>query len=144
MTTHTVIQWLHHRFKRSFVYALVLSMIILIGGGIGFWILDPAISTLADGVWLAFTTAATVGYGDLVPTTFASRLFSALVFLLGLAALSLATATLTVALTPSEPPTQRPGSDTQLLEELRALQAQVRQLQTELDTIKHRWPLRPF
>jgi len=148
MTTHALIQWLHKRFKRSFVYALVLSMIILLGGGIGFWILDPAIATLGDGVWLAFTTAATVGYGDLVPTTFASRLFSVFVFLLGLAVLSLATAALTVALTPSEPPAEIPAqrhcSDPQLLEELRILQAQVRQLQTELHTIKDRWPERPF
>ena len=47
---------------------------------------------LASGLWLAFTTAATVGYGDLVPTTAASRIFAVFVVLLGYGVLSLVTA----------------------------------------------------
>ena len=63
-------------------------------GGVGFWLVEPKAHTLADGLWLAFTTAATVGYGDIVPSTHASRGFAVLVVLLGLAVLSLATASL--------------------------------------------------
>lgn len=63
-------------------------------GGVGFWWLEPKVRSLSDGLWLAFTTAATVGYGDLVPTTLASRSFSVVVVLLGLAVLSLVTASL--------------------------------------------------
>ena len=48
-------------------------------------------------MWLAFATAATVGYGDIVPTTTASRIFSVFVVLLGFGVLSLVTAALAAA-----------------------------------------------
>jgi voltage-gated potassium channel Kch len=48
--------------------------------------------TLADGLWLAFTTAATVGYGDIVPSTPASKIFSVFVVMLGYGVVSLVTA----------------------------------------------------
>ena len=83
-----------HIARRGVVYSLVLCTLILLIGGVGFWALDPGVNTLADGLWLAFTTAATVGYGDVVPSTHASRGFSVIVVLLGLAVLSLATASL--------------------------------------------------
>jgi voltage-gated potassium channel len=49
---------------------------------------------LGDGLWLAFTTAATVGYGDIVPSTPASKIFAVFVVLLGFAVLSLVTASI--------------------------------------------------
>ena len=45
---------------------------------------EPGIHGLGDGPWLAFTTAATVGYGDIVPHTTAGRVLAVLVVLLGL------------------------------------------------------------
>ncbi|MEY4732723.1 MAG: hypothetical protein RLZZ464_789 [Pseudomonadota bacterium] len=134
-----LLQKLRQRFKRSFVYAFVLCVIILLGGGWGFWAIDPAIDSLGDGVWLAFTTAATVGYGDLVPSTFASRLFAVAVFMLGLTALSLATSALTVALSKADGETAAPTNQTTpdvLLQEIQALQMQVRQLQTDLHSLQ--------
>ena len=41
---------------------------------------------------VAFTTAATVGYGDIVPSTPASKIFSVFVVMLGFGVLSLVTA----------------------------------------------------
>ena len=76
------------------MYSLLLAVAILGLGGVGFWLIDPRIDSLGDGLWLAFTTAATVGYGDLIPHTPASRIFSVVVVLLGLAVLSLVTASL--------------------------------------------------
>ena len=133
------LQKLRQRFKRSFVYAFVLCVIILLGGGWGFWAIDPAIDTFGDGVWLAFTTAATVGYGDLVPSTFASRLFAVAVFMLGLTVLSLATSALTEALNKADGETAAPSHQATpdvLLQEIQALQMQVRQLQTDLDSLQ--------
>jgi voltage-gated potassium channel len=80
--------------RRGLMYSLLLALAILGLGGVGFWLIDPRIDNLGDGLWLAFTTAATVGYGDLIPHTPASRIFSVLVVLLGLAVLSLVTASL--------------------------------------------------
>ena len=56
-----------HIARRGVLYSLVLCTLILLIGGVGFWALDPGVKTLSDGLWLAFTTAATVGYGDIVP-----------------------------------------------------------------------------
>jgi voltage-gated potassium channel len=45
-------------------------------------------------VWLAFVTGATIGYGDFVPTTTASRLFAGLMVLFGFTLFSLVTASI--------------------------------------------------
>ncbi len=93
MTNHVPNHIRHKRVhiaRRGVIYSLILCAVILLFGGFGFWLLDPMVETLPDGLWLAFTTAATVGYGDLVPSTHASRMFSVLVVLLGLATASLA------------------------------------------------------
>lgn len=73
-------------------YLLTVSLGVLLACGLGFWWLEPTTPTLADGMWLAFTTAATVGYGDVVPTTSASKIFSVFVVLLGFGVLTLVTA----------------------------------------------------
>jgi voltage-gated potassium channel len=74
------------------LYLMLVAFGVLLLCGVGFWWLEPKTPTLADGLWLAFTTAATVGYGDVVPSTPASRIFSVFVVLLGLGVLTLATA----------------------------------------------------
>lgn len=74
------------------VYLMVVAFGVLLLCGVGFWWLEPRVKSLGDGLWLAFTTAATVGYGDIVPSTPASRIFSVFVVLLGLGVLTLVTA----------------------------------------------------
>ncbi|RTL20945.1 MAG: two pore domain potassium channel family protein [Burkholderiales bacterium] len=73
-------------------YLMLLAFAVLCVCGAGFWALEPRVQTLGDGLWLAFTTAATVGYGDIVPSTPASKIFSVFVVLLGYTVLSLVTA----------------------------------------------------
>lgn len=84
---------LQHLITRgSLAYLLLLATSLLGLCGIGFWWLEPHAHTLADGLWLAFTTAATVGYGDIVPSTPASKIFSVFVVMLGYGMVSLVTA----------------------------------------------------
>lgn len=78
--------------RGGLMYLLLVAVLVLGACGLGFWWLEPTTPTLADGLWLAFTTAATVGYGDLVPTTPAAKIFSVFVVLLGLGVLTLVTA----------------------------------------------------
>lgn len=73
---------------------LVLGASVLGLCGIGFYWLDPGIKSVNEGLWLAFSTAATVGYGDVVPSSTASRVFSVFVVLLGYGVLSLVTASI--------------------------------------------------
>jgi voltage-gated potassium channel len=123
-------KWQRHKqliFRRAlFSVALCLSTLAL--GGVGFWILEPKAITLSDGLWLAFTTAATVGYGDIVPSTHESRAFSVLVVLLGLAVLSLVTASIAAMFVETE----ERQMERAVMDEIGALRAEVRSLLAEV------------
>lgn len=121
--------------RQGLAYSLVLALLILLLGGVGFWWLDPKIHTLSDGLWLAFTTAATVGYGDLVPSNHASRSFSVLVVLLGLAVLSLVTASLAAVFVEREVEAQERQIEVDLLRELRHLRAEVHALREQVQAV---------
>jgi voltage-gated potassium channel len=122
-----------HLIRRGLLYSLGLCLLILLIGGVGFWWLEPGIHTLQDGLWLAFTTAATVGYGDLVPTTPVGRAFSVLVVLLGLAVLSLVTASLAALFVEQEVEEEERQIERDLMRELHALRRQVDALHDRLD-----------
>ena len=122
--------------RRGLIYSLVLCIVILGLGGVGFWILEPRAPTLSDGLWLAFTTAATVGYGDIVPSTHASRAFSVVVVLLGLAVLSLVTASVAAMFVETE----ERQVERDLMHEISALRAEVRHLHDELRGMKNTSP----
>jgi voltage-gated potassium channel len=68
---------------------LLTAAMLLACAGAGFYWLEPGVHTYGEGVWLAFESSATVGYGDMAPTTPASRVFAAFVVLLGYGLLSL-------------------------------------------------------
>ena len=114
--------------RRGLLYSLLLCLTILGLCGVGFWIVEPSAHTLSDGLWLAFTTAATVGYGDIVPTTHLSRAFSVLVVLLGLAVLSMVTASVAAMFVEVE----ERKIERDLLREFGALRAEVRSLRDEV------------
>ncbi len=74
------------------LYRLVAALSVLVLCGLGFWWLEPTTPTFGEALWLAFTTAATVGYGDSVPTTPASKIFAVFVVFLGVGAITLVAA----------------------------------------------------
>ena len=118
--------------RRGLTYSLFLCLLIVFGGGVGFWLLEPDVKSLPDGLWLAFTTAATVGYGDIVPSSPVSRVFSALVVLVGLAVLSLVTASVAATFVGTE----ERQIERDLLLEIRALRDEVRSLRDEIGSAK--------
>ena len=130
-----------HIARRGVIYSLILCGAILLLGGAGFWLLDPGVHTFADGLWLAFTTAATVGYGDVVPSTHVSRMFAVVVVLLGLAVLSLATASLAAIFVEKE---VEQGEELQieheLMREIRHLREEVQSLRREIQGANSRRP----
>lgn len=94
MVVRMVWMFQHRLASRDLVYVLALAVTVLAMCGLGFWWLEPRAQTFGDGLWLAFTTAATVGYGDIVPSTPASKIFAVFVVLLGYAVLTLVTASI--------------------------------------------------
>ena len=114
--------------RKGLLYSLGLVLLILVMGGLGFWWLEPEVHSFTEGLWLSFTTAATVGYGDLVPSTVWSRLFAVVVVLLGLAVLSLVTASLAAIFVDEEVEQEDRASTAELMRELHALRREVRAL----------------
>lgn len=84
---------LQHLFTRGGLSRmLMLAAFVLVLCGLGYSYLEPTTPTFAEGLWLAFVTAGTVGYGDVVPTTPAAKIFTLFVVMLGFGVLSLVTA----------------------------------------------------
>ena len=124
--------WRRKVVRRGLTYSLVLVVLIFGLGGVGFWALDPKVDNLLDGLWLSFTTAATVGYGDLVPSTTLSRAFAVLMVLLGLSVLSLVTASLAAIFVEKDVVEDERRVDAELLREVRRLRMEVETLSEQL------------
>jgi voltage-gated potassium channel len=60
-------------------------------GGVLAWLLEDSITTLGDGVWWAFVTTTTVGYGDLSPTNLPGRVVAVVLMLSGIVTLGMIT-----------------------------------------------------
>lgn len=71
---------------------LGISLAVIILAGLLMAAIEPTVGTPWDGIWWAWVTVTTVGYGDIVPTTAAGKLFGALLILLGVGLFSLMTA----------------------------------------------------
>lgn len=127
---------LHRLIRQGLISSLLLAVAILGLGGLGFWLIDPRITTLSDGLWLAFTTAATVGFGDLVPSTPASRVFAVIVVLLGLAVLSLVTASLSAIFVEQEVQDEERQIEKDLMREMGHLRHEVAALRHEVAALR--------
>lgn len=73
---------------------LAVAFVTMVLSGIIITRLDPSVGTVWDGMWWAWVTMATVGYGDVVPHSAAGRMFGSLLILFGVVLLSLLTANL--------------------------------------------------
>lgn len=73
---------------------LAVAFVTMVLSGIIVSRIDSSIGTIWDGMWWAWVTMATVGYGDVVPHSAAGRLFGSLLILFGVVLLSLLTANL--------------------------------------------------
>ncbi len=118
--------------RQGLTYSLVVAVVIMGLGGVGFWLVEPKAHTLADGLWLAFTTAATVGYGDIVPSTHTSRGFAVVMVLLGLAVLSMVTASVAALFVQTE----ERKIEHELLHEIRQVRDEVTALRKEVEALR--------
>lgn len=78
--------------KNHLGITLVIAFIIIMLSGILIAGIDPNIESIWDGLWWAWVTVTTVGYGDVVPVSVAGKLFGALLIFLGIGLFSLLTA----------------------------------------------------
>jgi voltage-gated potassium channel len=119
---------LQHIQPSQLVQMIGLALVMLSTAGAGFYWLEPSVVSYADGVWLAFTTIATVGYGDIVPSTPASKIFAVFIVLLGYAVFSIVTANIAALFVGEE----EEIIERELHEDIRALHQEVVALREQL------------
>ncbi len=113
---------------------LAISAVFITGGGILIAGIDPAIHTPADGIWWAWVTVTTVGYGDIVPSSGEGKIFASLLILLGICMVSLITANVSAYLL-SRQGEKEIRYERQELKKLMELEQQMKQMETKLDKI---------
>lgn len=106
---------------------LVSTFFIIIAGYLIAGI-DPSIASPGDGIWWAWVTTTTVGYGDIVPTSTAGRILAAALMLLGVGLVSLITANFSAFFV-----AHNKGNSE--LQRLQQLENQLQRIEEKLDTI---------
>jgi voltage-gated potassium channel len=113
---------------------LMVSFIIVVMAGTLMAVIDTNIETPLDGVWWAWVTITTVGYGDIVPGSTAGRVFGSALMLLGIALFSMLTASFSAFfLSQQEEQLSEQELDNQL--QLQRLQQQVNSLEGKIDRL---------
>lgn len=96
-----IFAFLHRPFRKAkkflntngFKYVLFLSVLLVITGGILIHYAEGM--SITDGIWWAFVTSTTVGYGDISPNSLYGRLIAMVLMLLGIGLIGSVTSTLT-------------------------------------------------
>ena len=79
-----------------FRYLAGATVVLTLASGLSVWLIDRRdFPSLGEALWWAVVTLATVGYGDVVPTSTWGRFVGSVVIVLGVTFLSLLTATVT-------------------------------------------------
>ena len=83
--------------RRGVVCVAGISAFIILAGGTSLTLLEPQTvkGGFGDGVWWAIVTAATVGYGDIAPSTLVGRLIAVVLMLSGVGLVSTLAASIT-------------------------------------------------
>ncbi len=86
-------RFVHKLLRNNGLYYVIGVVVLLavLGGGLLYKVEPQGVESYKDGIWLAFVTMTTVGYGDIVPTTQEGRLISMLLMIVGIGFLSVLT-----------------------------------------------------
>lgn len=114
-------------YDTGFIYLLSISLVILIFSSLIFASFEH--DSLEKSLWWAITTATTVGYGDVTPTTGGGKLISAVLMFGGIGFIGLLTSTITDFFTDQDKEDEQTQSIKQLTKQVEHLSKQVSQLQ---------------
>jgi voltage-gated potassium channel len=116
--------------RRIFPYLAAATLVLALTAGLVMTIVDEKdFPNFGLAVWWAIVTLATVGYGDVVPTTVAGRVVGSAVIILGVTFLAFLTATVTSYFVSSD----QEAAKERELEERRATDEELRDLLKRLE-----------
>ena len=110
------------------------SLIVIVMAGILMSALDPGINGPLEGIWWAWVTITTVGYGDVVPQSHAGRAFASIIIFLGLGLFAALTASFTTYFI-SQREEKNSSSEVGVNQRLSAVEQQLAQLETKIDQL---------
>ena len=108
--------------------ALATVFLVVVAGAVQNTVDEGEFKSFWDGVWWAFVTVTTVGYGDLYPTTVVGRVVGIVLMLTGIGFLAVLTATVSSSFVKSD----RQDESSAILEALRRLETEIAELKTRL------------
>ena len=127
--------------RRIFPYLAAATLILALIAGLVMTIVDEKdFPSFGLAVWWAIVTLATVGYGDVVPTTVAGRIVGSVVIILGVTFLAFLTATVTSYFVSSDQEAakereldEREAADRELKELLQRLEERLAAIESKLE-----------
>lgn len=99
--------------------------------------IDPGIETVWQGIWWAWVTVATVGYGDTVPQSVAGKVFGAIVILFGVGFFSLLTASFSAYFV-SRGEVEIEEEEAEEINQLNEIERRIDAIEQTLQRIEHR------
>ena len=116
----------------TIVIATVVT-VITVGTGLLMTVVDhDNFPSIGSGLWWAVQTVTTVGYGDDVPTNLTGRLVAVLVMLLGIAFLTVITASITSTFVARSRQESRKGAEPATAEQIRQLDSRLERIEAAL------------
>jgi voltage-gated potassium channel len=108
--------------------ALGTVFLVVVAGAVENTVDQGDFASFWDGVWWAFVTVTTVGYGDSVPTTTVGKIVAIFLMVAGIGFLAVLTATISSSFVKSD----RQDESSAILEALHRLEADVAELKARL------------
>ena len=127
--------------RRIFPYLAAATVMLALAAGLVMTLVDEKdFPSYGTAVWWAIVTLATVGYGDVVPTTPAGRLVASAVIVLGVTFLAFLTATVTSYFVSSDQQAakrreleEREATDRELRELVERIESRLASIESKLD-----------
>ncbi len=99
--------------------------------------IDPSIENVWQGIWWAWVTVATIGYGDIVPQSVAGKIFGAVVILFGVGFFSLLTASFSAYFV-SRGEVEIEEEEEEEISQLKVIERRIEAMEKTLKRIEHR------
>ncbi len=116
---------------------LAVATIITTLWGVLIYFVDPSVKSPWDGIWWAWETITTVGYGDIIPSTIWSRLLGITLMLMGVLLVSLLTANFSAYLI-SKSTEKMEKEEDEMLKLMRNLNARLHKIENQLEKLNER------
>lgn len=113
------------------------AAIVIVMAGFMMAAIDPGIDSASEGIYWAWVTVTTVGYGDVVPTSNMGRFFAGVLMFIGIGLFAMLTASF-AALFISRSEKEEHDRLDKTLERVEKLETQIEHLHTKIDTLLER------